>query len=265
VALTSARIGVLDIETAPLLGYFWRLGKQVVTLDQVETDWSILSFCWKWTDEKELIYEDTGGRGAGKVRDDRRLMKPLRDLLDEADIVIAQNGKKFDIKKVNSRLIMQGFKPYSPIKIIDTLQSARNHFGFTSNKLQYLSEKLATTQKYRHNEFPGLELWKACLADNPKAWAVMRKYNPLDVIATAEVYETMRPWISNHPNLGAYVEDKEPRCPKCESKKLQARGYSTTQQGKYQKYQCMDCAGWARGKTTVMDHRVRRGLLANSL
>lgn len=259
----TPRIGVLDIETAPIEFYGWRLGDQNVTIDQIKVDWSILSFCWKWLDDKELIYEDTGGRGAGKVRDDRKLMKPLHALLEEADIVIAQNGKAFDLKKINSRLIIHGHKPYSPVKVVDTLLSARKHFGFTSNKLQYLSEKLAKTQKYRHNEFPGLELWKACLADDQKAWAVMRKYNPLDVIATAEVYEVMLPWISNHPNRGVWREDKEIVCPKCEGKNLQARGYQITQQGKWPRYQCQECGGWARGKVSTMDHRVRRGLLAN--
>ena len=261
--LTSPRIGVLDIETAPIEAYVWGLWDQNIGLDMIKTDWSILSYCWKWLGEKGHEYRDTGGRGAKRVRDDRCLMKPLHDLLDEADIVIAQNGKKFDIKKVNARLIEHGFKPYSPIKIIDTLEAAKNHFGFTSNKLAYLSERLAKTRKYEHKEFPGFELWKECLADNPKAWAVMRKYNPMDVISTAEVYETMRPWITNHPNLAVYIEDKDPRCPKCESKQMQRRGMARTGAQVYHRWQCQGCGGWSRSRFTSMVKEVRRALVAS--
>lgn len=260
---SGPRIGVLDVETAPIEAYVWGLFDQNISLDMIKTDWSLISFCWKWLGEKDHYYQDTGGRGRAKVRDDRCLMKPLYDRLDEADIVIAQNGRRFDIKKVNARLIQHGHKPYSPIKIVDTLEAAKNHFGFTSNKLAYLSDKLANTKKYEHKEFPGFELWKECLADNPKAWAVMRKYNPLDVISTAEVYETMRPWITNHPNHAAWIQDKDSRCTKCGSKSLQRRGYSATAQGMYPRFQCQDCGGWLRGKQNTIELKVRRQMLAN--
>jgi hypothetical protein len=44
--------------------------------------------------------------------------------MDEADIICAHNGDAFDIKKINSRLITNGFKPPSPFKTIDTLKAA---------------------------------------------------------------------------------------------------------------------------------------------
>ncbi len=259
------RIGVLDIETAPIEAYVWGLFDQNVSLDMIKTDWSILSFCWKWLGEKGHTYQDTGGRGVKKVRDDRCLMQPLHDLLDEADIVIAQNGRKFDIKKVNARLIQNGYQPYSPIKIVDTLEAAKNYFGFTSNKLAYLSDKLAKTRKYEHREFPGFELWKECLADNPKAWAVMRKYNPLDVISTAEVYETMRPWIKNHPNVGTYAQTVGAVCPKCGSGELHRKGEENTMQGRYFRLKCKRCGGWSRTKNNLIPAENRKRLLANVL
>ncbi|HXE08330.1 MAG TPA: ribonuclease H-like domain-containing protein [Acidobacteriaceae bacterium] len=260
---TGPRICVLDIETSPIEAYVWGLWDQNIGLEQIKQDWTIISFCVKWLGEKELVYEDTGGRGVGKVRDDRKLLKQLWQILDDADIVVAQNGRNFDIKKINARLIQHGYTPYSPIKIVDTLEAAKKHFGFTSNKLAYLSSKLARTRKYEHKEFPGFELWKECLADNPKAWAVMRKYNPLDVISTAEVYEAMRPWITSHPNHGVYIQDKELRCPKCGSKSLQRRGYSATMLNTYPRFQCQDCHGWLRGKQTELPRDIRKALLTN--
>ncbi|CAJ6797142.1 RNase H superfamily protein [Burkholderia pseudomallei] len=38
------RILSLDIETSPILGYVWSLWKQNVSLNQIHSEWCILSF-----------------------------------------------------------------------------------------------------------------------------------------------------------------------------------------------------------------------------
>ena len=245
---SESRILTLDIETAPIEAYTWGLWDQNVGLEQIKTEWSILSYAAKWLDSKKIIYADTGGRGARKCRDDKKLVAELWKLLDEADIVVAQNGARFDIKKINARLIMHGHGPYSPVRIIDTLSVAKKHFGFTSNKLAWMSKYLTSTKKSQHKKFPGFDLWKGCLADNPKAWAEMKKYNKLDVIATEELYLKLRPWISNHPNLNMYSIREGVKCPKCNSANLQSRGSMVTQTGKYQRLQCQGCGGWTSAK-----------------
>src|SRR3954470_11296397 len=99
------RIITLDIETSPILAYVWGLFKQFVNLNQIHTDWTILSFSYKVLGEKKVYHHNTGGRGAHRVRDDKALLKLLWQTLDEADVIIAQNGVKFDIKKINSRFL----------------------------------------------------------------------------------------------------------------------------------------------------------------
>lgn len=256
-----AQLLVLDIETAPIEALTWGLWDQNIGLDQIQSEWNILAYCAKWLDKDELIYADTSGRGRKQVRNDSRLLKQIWDLLDSADIVIAQNGIKFDVKKINARLLMAGYGPYSPIRVIDTTVVARKHFGFTSNKLAWLSEHLTDTPKSAHKKFPGWELWVECLKDNPEAWAEMQEYNQIDVLATEKVYLRQRPWISNHPNLGTYTDSTSPECPKCGSKKLQKRGSALTQNGRYPRFQCTDCGGWSRGKQTVLTKEQREILL----
>src|SRR5579859_6162370 len=117
----TPRIATVDIETAPLESFTWGIWDQNIGLEQIKTEWSILSYAWKWLDSKAIIQADTSGRGIKKVRDDKKLAGQLWKLLDEADIVVAQNGIKFDIKKINARLIQHGFGPYSPIRVVDTL------------------------------------------------------------------------------------------------------------------------------------------------
>lgn len=254
---------VIDIETAPLESYTWGIWDQNVGLEQIKTEWSILSYAAKWVGEKEVFFNHTGGRGAKKVRDDKPLMGELWSLLDCADIVVAQNGQSFDLKKINSRLVIHGLGPYSPVRIVDTLRVAKKHFGFTSNKLAWMSKYLTDSKKSEHKKFPGFELWKECLADNPKAWAEMRKYNILDVIATEQLYLRQLPWITNHPNKAAYSYHEGPVCPKCESPRLQARGYTVTQTGRFARFQCQRCGGWGRDKTNLLTSDKRKSLLVS--
>jgi hypothetical protein len=261
--LTDAKILVLDIETAPLESYTWGIWDQNVGLEQIKTEWSILSFAAKWLGSSKIIYHDTGGKGPKRVREDLSLLEILWSLLDQADLVVAQNGRRFDVKKINARLVMAGFKPYSPIRIVDTLEAAKKYFEFTSNKLAWTSKYLTSQAKSEHKEFPGFELWKECLADNPKAWRVMKKYNIIDVKQTEEYYLRIRPWIANHPNMGAFREVSEHACTKCGSTQVQSRGDVRTQQGRYTRYHCTHCGGWSRGKLMLLPIVKRRSMLAN--
>jgi hypothetical protein len=257
---SNPRVLTLDIETAPIEAYVWDIWEQNVGLDQIKTEWSILAYCGKWLGSDELIYQDTGGRGPRKVRDDSRLLTGLHALLDDADIVVAQNGKKFDLRKINARLIMAGYKPYSPVRIIDTMLEARKVAAVTSTRLAWLSKYLTDTPKSEHKKFPGFELWLECLADNPVAWREMRKYNQIDVLSTEKTYLKLRPWMTTHPNMGAYHEGEA--CKNCGSTKLQSRGTVTTQQGKYQRFHCQECGAWPRGKVNLLSKTTRAGLLA---
>lgn len=261
--MKSPRILTLDIETAPLESYHWRLWDENISLDQIKVEWSVLSYSAKWLDRKRVMYADTGGRGVAKVRDDKALLGEIWKLLNEADIVIAQNGNSFDIKKINARLVMQGFKPYSPIRCIDTKRAAKLYFGFTSNKLEWMADHLTATPKDDHKRFPGFKLWAAVMRDDPAAWREMRRYNRRDVIATELLYLKLRPWISNHPNLGVYETSTKPVCPKCGSAETVSNGRRVTkQQGAYQRRVCLNCGGWSREKIMLLPLNKRRSMLA---
>ena len=252
---------MIDIESAPLEAYVWGLWDQNVGLDFIKTEWSILSYAAKWIDQKQIIYEATGGRGKSKVRDDKPLMGKLWKLLNEADIVVAQNGKRFDVRKINARFIMHGIGPPSPFRVVDTMIICKRLFAFTSQKLAWTSKYLTDSPKSEHKKFPGFDLWKECLIDNPAAWAEMKKYNKQDIVSTEKVYLKLLPWINDHPNVGAYDPAETSACPKCGSDKLQRRGASMTQQGKYPRFQCQGCGGWSRGKLALLPINKRRAML----
>jgi len=260
----SPRIATLDIETSLMTILSYGIRDQYIGLDQIEEEWTILSYSWKWLDSPTVIYEDTGGKGRRAVKNDKPLLKSLHKLLDAADIVIAQNGRKFDLKKIRARMVMHGIPPFSPVRIIDTWVVAKETFGFTSDKLEWMSEHLTNTPKLKHKKFPGKELWKECRKDNPAAWAEMKAYNKRDVVATERVYLAMRPWIEKHPNIGTYARTVGAVCRNCGSGHLQKRGTEVTDTGKFIRMKCVPCGKWNRAKENLIPLAQRKRQLASA-
>lgn len=239
------KILVLDIETAPLLGFVWGLWDNNVALNQLYKDWHLLSWSAKWLGSNKVLYMDQ--RNEKNIEDDKRILKGIWDLLDEADVVITQNGKQFDTKKLNARFVLNGMKPPSSYKQIDTLILAKKHFGFTSNKLEYMSEKLNTKyKKLKHSKFSGFELWSECLKGNRKAWREMEKYNKYDVLALEELYYKLIPW-DNTLNFNVFNEDENMVC-SCGSKEFTKNGFFYSSVGKYQRYSCKKCGSEFRDR-----------------
>jgi len=251
-------IGTLDIETSPYLAFVWNMWDQNIGVEQIVEERTVVSFCWKPLGGKP-VYMDTGGKGKSHVRNDYWLLVALSKILDDADIVIAQNGKAFDLKVVNARLMMHNLKPYSPIRIIDTRNAAKEVAAFPHNKLAWLSKHLTDSPKDDHRKFPGMELWAECLKDNPLAWAEMKKYNIQDVVATEKLYLRLRPWIANHPNLGVYMQKQ--CCPACGSERVHKRGEQVSQASAYVRFHCQDCGKWSQGKSMLTKLAVRKVLL----
>lgn len=236
------KILLLDIETAPNLGYTW--GKWEQDVIEFKEDWYILCFVAKWLDSKKLLIHKLPDfpRFRKNKTDDKMLVKELWKLMDEADVIIAHNGNSFDIKKANARFIAHGLKSPSPYKTIDTKLVAKKYFKFDSNKLDELGRYLRIGRKVHHE---GFALWLKCMAGEKKAWKTMINYNIQDVLLLEKIYLKLRGWMTNHPNSNLF-EDTNRNCPNCGSHKLQLRGRRRNLSGAYQQYQCQECGGWSR-------------------
>lgn len=254
------KILILDIETAPNLAYVWRFFKENIGAKQVIEHSEIISFAYKWLDDPNVYYYDT------QHTDEPSILRILVEVLNVADIVVAHNGRAFDLPTIQGRSMVAGLKPPSPYKIVDTLLVARHEFNFPSNSLEYLSTVLGVTKKDSHKEFPGFELWAECLKGNPKAWEEMKKYNIQDVLTLEEIYLRMLPWMRRHPNVTVYNEERaNPCCPRCSSNNIQRRGYAYTNVGKYQRFVCNDCGSWGRTRTSEFNKRIGSALIVNAV
>jgi DNA polymerase elongation subunit (family B) len=239
----GAKVLLVDIETAPLVSWNWGVYEQNAI--DVKTSWYMLSFAAKWLGDKKVktwALPDYSNYKKNK-EDDSALVGELWKLYDTADVVVAHNGDRFDIKKSNARFIKHGFKPPAPYKQIDTLKVARARFAFTSNRLNDLAKYLQIGQKLPHT---GFHLWQGCMTGDAKSWALMRKYNAHDVELLEQVYLRIRPWMTNHPDLTLYGD--KIGCPSCQSSKIQRRGFNVARSRRTPRFQCMDCGGWWAGK-----------------
>lgn len=252
--MPKARILFLDIETAPIIAAVWGIHDQNIGLDQIIEDWSILSWCAKWLGDDHTYYEDV--RHQKNLRDDKKILQKIWKLLNEADIIITQNGKHFDEKKLNTRFLLNGMHPPSRFKHLDTLQIAKGKFAFTSNKLEYMSKTVNVVfKKLDHKEFPGYKLWKECLDGNMKAWKDMEAYNKHDVLALEELYNKFSPW-DNSVNFSVYDEDDTSMRCNCGSTAYVKDGHNYTNTGKFQRYRCQKCGAPAYDKAIKANNKL---------
>jgi hypothetical protein len=244
------RLLIIDIETSPHLAHIWSLWDQNTSLNHLVDVSSVICFAAKWHGDKKVMYHSDHLDGHDAM------VAAAHRLMCEADGIIHYNGRAFDMKHLRREFVLADMPPPSPHKDIDLLSVVRKNFKFASNKVQHVSVQLGLGGKA---ETGGFELWKDCLADCPRAWARMRRYNIQDVKLTEQVYDRLLPWIDNHPHRGLYGVHPLGRdiCQRCGSGEMHRRGTTTTSVGKYVRYQCQGCGSWSRGKDRVASVNTR--------
>lgn len=248
----NTKVLFLDIETKPLIKGGWGMFNQNYSLEQIEEDWAIISFSCKWMDCEDVEYYDI------TQNTEVDLLYLLHDRLSQADFVVGHSLKRFDLKKIRARMIINGFPPYNKPREIDTLEIAKREFGFTSNKLAYLTQTLCKKYvKSSHEKFHGYLLWKEFLKGNPEAIQEMREYNILDVLSLQELFEVLAPWDSRLPNFDLYTEEV------LDNKEWEEDGYHYTNLGKYKKYRNVLTGQYRRGRVNLLSKEKRASLLAN--
>lgn len=256
--MSTPKILVLDIETAPITAYTWGLFKQNIGLNQIKTDWHLLAWAAKWVGEDKCYYADN--RSKKDITDDKDLVKGLIKLLNAADIVVTQNGEQFDLKKINARAVIHRLPPVKPVASTDILKEGRKVFSFTSHKLEYVADKINKKyKKLKHQKYPGFELWAAVLKGDKQAWKEMEVYTIHDVLSTEEVYTTIQGWIATQA-ISSFNDEATMQC-RCGSTKLVKQGFAYTPAGKYQIYQCQKCGKWPRSPINLLSAEKRRNTL----
>lgn len=238
------KILILDIETAPHIAYIWGLWKENIPLDRLIESGYVLCWSAKWYGTTAVEFSSLAHESKGKM------IKRIHKLMDEADVIVTYNGKKFDIPHLNREFINQGLNPPSPYKQVDLYETAKRRFKFPSNKLQYVAQFLGIGEKAQTG---GFDLWIRCMTSlkDREAWETMMKYNIQDVELTESVYTILKPWVTKHPNAALFSDGSKAVCTSCGSEHLQKRGVYHTLASVFQRYQCQDCGSWTRDNTPL--------------
>ena len=254
------KILLLDIEIAPNKAAIFRVWKQNVGPDQLLSEWFMLTWSAKWLFDDEVL-SDRLTPSEAKDEDDKRILLSIWELLDEADIVIAHNAKYFDIPRINTRFLIENIQQPSTYRMIDTLFEVKKQFDFLYNRLDYINNRLGLGRKLEHGGMK--DLWIPATNGSEKALLEMEEYNKVDVEILEELYLRIRPWIKSHPNMGLYMESKEPVCANCGSPDVKPDGKSYyTYTGKYQTYRC-SCGALSRVRKSDLDKEVGSNLLVS--
>jgi hypothetical protein len=255
------KILVFDIETAPGTCFYWRRKTTYINKDMIiEKPGKVLSWAAKWLGHEDVMAETLLDHG--NLHDDFALCESLWQLLDKADIVIAHNGDRFDIKMMNARFLMHNLPPTSPYASIDTLKIARRYFGFDSNRLDELGQDLGIGRKMEHE---GMALWIKCLDGDRDAFSRMLEYNVQDVLLLEQFYLKVRPYHKAHPNVSLYTDNEQIKCAKCGSDDVEpVEGHVYSGATRYRLYKCTECGGFSRGRTSDKTTDQRRNTLASS-
>lgn len=224
-----------------MVAYSWGPMWETRLIEIIEP-WYMLSFAYKWQGQKRVTVKTLPDYPLYSTdkKNDKALALDLVSLLNEADVVIAHNGDRFDLPKCASRALVHGGRPPSPYKTIDTLKISRRMFRFESNKLDDLCRILGIGRKLPHT---GFDLWKRCMEGDEKAWRLMAKYNAHDINLLEGLYERIKPWAPNHPKLTHF--SRAHACPTCQSENIQNRGFTFTATGKRQRLSCNNCGAWS--------------------
>jgi len=236
------RLLFIDLETTPLEAYSWG-PKWETNLIEVSEQSKILSYSAKWLHGGHTTkgWPDYKGYKPG-ILNDKEIVKDIWGLLNEAEIVVAQNGRNFDIKIMTTRFLYHGLGPPEPYKVVDPKIEAKKYLRLPSNSLDDICDYFGIGRKMEHE---GFGLWLKCMAGDKNAWKRMKAYNRHDVVLMEQFYKLLLPYMKTHPNMGIYTDRQV--CPKCGSSKgFKRGGYYSNATTKYQCFRCLNCRGQVR-------------------
>lgn len=234
--MTSPKILLLDIETAPAVAYIWQMWDQNVSVDQLIDPGRTICASWQWLGSPDVFFASEWDEG---VNDPWWI--ELYVAMSQADAVVTYNGDKFDLPKLNGEFIRADLPPPAPAASIDLRKTVKK-LGYISGKLAFVGPYLKIGAKVKNEGFP---LWVAVLEGDERARAKMERYNKQDTRLLGKLYKKLRPYITNHPHLHG---NDRPACSNCGSSKQQSRGFRYTKSFRIGRLQCQRCGSWNDGR-----------------
>lgn len=211
----------------------------------------MLCFGYKWFGERGVycrtVDEFPGWYDKQRGVNDEPLLVEALQIMDDADLLVAHYGDKFDRRFLQGRCVIHNLMPPPPTKQRDTLRIARRAFNFSSNRLGALALTLGLKeQKYQktRDEWPGW--WLGAMAGDRKSIHDMAEYCKQDVKTLEAVYSRIRSYDWEHPRL---IADRS-KCRVCAGR-VEYRGVAHVGENVYRRFVCVKCGRWDREHKAV--------------
>lgn len=218
------KVLIWDIETSYNIVSSWRVGSKVnLPHYSIIKERAIICISYKWLGENQ-VYTLTWD----KNQDDKFMLEQFIDVMNEADILVAHFGDKFDMKWVKTRALKHGLEMLPNYVTVDTKWLASKHFYLNSNKLDYIAKFLGFEGKIQTEP----ELWdKIILEKDNKALIQMIEYCEEDVRQLEKVYNKLKVWDKPKQHAGINLFDDKISSPISGSKDLEYVKTTSTNAG----------------------------------
>lgn len=238
------KIVLLDIETLPdlkaVMSVLPSLGDYPGLTLKASIN-SVICFGYKVLgDDKARVISawDDVKRWSKDVNDDTYVLGKIVEILKDADAIITHNGKRFDWRFIQTRLLGHGLDPLPKLIHIDTCMLAKQHLFTFNNRLNTLAKFMTDEEKLENG---GWKLWEGVLRRDEKSQKLMAKYCAQDVEALHAVFNKLRPFINNLPNYNQFRTSEKICCPNCGSTRIYRDGNRVMKERILQRFKCKDC------------------------
>lgn len=242
-----------DLESSLIEGMFFRLWKENIPFNRVTKQSHLLSHSYAFNDGEVIGSRLTPEQV--KTGDDFDLVVKMIEAINQADLIVTFNGKKFDTKLLNTRALYWGLPPINYPKHIDLFEQAKRVFKFPSNSMQSVSKYLGLDGKIQTG---GTLLWERCAdwsnyQQCNNALEELMIYGNQDIEATRDLYKRLQGWMKGIPNLATITnvvcETSSLRCIHCGGDdvfKVDQKTYTST--SSFDLYRCNnnECRGLSR-------------------
>lgn len=217
-----SNILIYDIETGRVPALVWWSGKQFVKADQLREEPKIITIAYKWLGEDE-VYHLTWD----KDQCDKKMLEEFLQVYNKADMVIGQNNDNFDNRWINARAMKYGLEINTFIRSFDIMKETKRLFRLPSYSMSYITKFLGVETKLDHE---GIKMWDkvqfGTLEEQKEYLQKMVDYNRQDIVATEDMYLTLRQYMGHKVHFGVLHGEEKYTCPNCGSSNIEL--YKTT-------------------------------------
>lgn len=229
--ISPAKILIYDIETGRVPAMVWWTGKQYVGHQQLMEEPKIITIAYKWLGE-DNVYHLTWD----KNQSDKDMITKFMKVYNKADMVIGQNNDRFDNRWVNARAMKYDLEVNTLVRSFDIMKETKRLFRLPSYSMSYITKFLGVEIKLQHE---GVVMWdKIQFGTKEEQVEYLQKmvdYNRQDIVATEDMYLSLRKYMGNKVHFGVLNGEPKFTCPNCGSYNVKLHSTQVTPAGTVQR------------------------------